>query len=99
MGAGESQIGCAIRCSSADELRNFSLACETQSCTADCVLRLIVLSKTRDLLVVSNWRANLTYISNYRIRVGNYRIVYQVNDPNLTVLVLAIAHRSEIYRR
>jgi mRNA interferase RelE/StbE len=35
----------------------------------------------------------------YRIRVGDYRVVYQVNDPNLTVLVLAIAHRSEIYRR
>ncbi len=35
----------------------------------------------------------------YRIRVGDYRIIYQVNDPNLTVLVLAIAHRSEIYRR
>ena len=35
----------------------------------------------------------------YRIRISDYRIVYQVNDPKLTVLVLAIGHRREIYRR
>ena len=35
----------------------------------------------------------------YRIRVGDYRIIYQLNDPELTVLVLAIGHRREIYRR
>jgi len=35
----------------------------------------------------------------YRVRVGNYRIIYQVNDPERTVLVLSIAHRREIYRR
>jgi mRNA interferase RelE/StbE len=35
----------------------------------------------------------------YRIRVGDYRIIYQVDDPKLTVLVLSIAHRREIYRQ
>jgi mRNA interferase RelE/StbE len=35
----------------------------------------------------------------YRIRVGPYRIIYQVKDEALTVLVLAIGHRREIYRR
>jgi mRNA interferase RelE/StbE len=35
----------------------------------------------------------------YRIRVGDYRIIYQVNDRKLSVLVLSIAHRREIYRR
>ena len=34
-----------------------------------------------------------------RIRVGDYRIIYQVNDLKLTVLVLAIGHRREVYRR
>lgn len=34
----------------------------------------------------------------YRIRVGQYRIIYQVNDQTLTVLVLSIGHRREIYR-
>ena len=35
----------------------------------------------------------------YRIRVGDYRVIYQVNDPELTVLVLAIGHRRDVYRR
>jgi mRNA interferase RelE/StbE len=35
----------------------------------------------------------------YRIRVGDYRIVYQVKDAALFVLVLSIGHRREIYRR
>jgi mRNA interferase RelE/StbE len=35
----------------------------------------------------------------YRIRISDYRIVYQVDDPKRTVLVLSIAHRREIYRR
>ena len=35
----------------------------------------------------------------YRIRVGDYRIVYQVKDTEVKVLILAIGHRREIYRR
>ena len=35
----------------------------------------------------------------YRIRVGQYRIIYQVKDEMVTVLVLSIGHRREIYRR
>ena len=35
----------------------------------------------------------------YRIRVGNYRIVYHVNDSALRVTVVKIAHRREVYRR
>jgi mRNA interferase RelE/StbE len=34
----------------------------------------------------------------YRLRVGQYRIIYQVQDETLTVLVLSIGHRREIYR-
>ena len=34
-----------------------------------------------------------------RVRVGDYRIVYSVNDGVLLVLVLAVGHRREIYRR
>lgn len=34
----------------------------------------------------------------YRIRVGDYRVVYQIQDALLLVLVLAIGHRREIYR-
>lgn len=33
-----------------------------------------------------------------RIRVGDYRIVYDVNDHEIVVLVLAVGHLREIYR-
>lgn len=32
-----------------------------------------------------------------RIRVGDYRIVYEVRDSELVVLVIQIGHRSQIY--
>jgi len=34
----------------------------------------------------------------YRIRIGDYRIVYQIRDAELLVVVVAIGHRREIYR-
>jgi mRNA interferase RelE/StbE len=33
-----------------------------------------------------------------RIRVGEYRIVYDIIDEQLVVLVLRVAHRREVYR-
>lgn len=34
----------------------------------------------------------------WRYRVGDYRIVCQIEDGRLLVLVLTIGHRSDIYR-
>lgn len=34
----------------------------------------------------------------YRIRVGNYRIIYEIDDGKITVTVVAIGHRKDIYR-
>ncbi len=34
----------------------------------------------------------------WRIRVGDYRIVYSIEDNRLIVLVVKIGHRREIYR-
>lgn len=34
----------------------------------------------------------------WRIRVGDYRILYEVHDDRLVVLVIRIAKRSEAYR-
>lgn len=34
----------------------------------------------------------------YRIRVGDYRILYEVRDAILVVLVIEVAHRREVYR-
>ena len=34
----------------------------------------------------------------YRVRIGDYRIVYQIQDAVLMVLVVQIGNRREIYR-
>jgi len=34
----------------------------------------------------------------YRVRVGDYRIVYTIDDGRLIVVVVDLGHRREIYR-
>ena len=34
-----------------------------------------------------------------RLRVGDYRVVYEVRDEELVVLVIRVAHRRDAYRR
>jgi mRNA interferase RelE/StbE len=34
----------------------------------------------------------------YRIRVGDYRVVYAVSDSPPTVTVLRVRHRKDVYR-
>ena len=34
----------------------------------------------------------------WRVRVGDYRILYELHDEQLLVLVIAVGHRREIYR-
>jgi len=43
--------------------------------------------------------AKLAGRDDFRIRVGDYRIVYAVDDAERLVLVARIAHRREVYRR
>ncbi len=35
----------------------------------------------------------------WRIRVGAYRVIYEINDDKLLILVVAIGHRQAIYKR
>lgn len=34
----------------------------------------------------------------YRVRQGNYRILYEIDDTVVLVVVVRIAHRREVYR-
>ena len=34
---------------------------------------------------------------HWRIRVGDYRVVYTIDDPKLRVEVARVRHRSEVY--
>lgn len=35
----------------------------------------------------------------WRVRTGDFRVIYEIDDGVLRVLVIAIGHRREIYRR
>jgi mRNA interferase RelE/StbE len=37
--------------------------------------------------------------SIYRIRIGNYRVIYEIDDKRILVIILKIGHRKDIYRR
>jgi len=34
----------------------------------------------------------------YRIRQGRYRIIYEIQDNELTIVVIKVAHRSDAYK-
>jgi mRNA interferase RelE/StbE len=34
----------------------------------------------------------------FRIRVGDYRVLYELRDRDVLVLVIKIGHRREVYR-
>ena len=33
----------------------------------------------------------------WRVRIGDYRVVYEIEDERLLVLVVAVGHRREVY--
>lgn len=35
---------------------------------------------------------------SYRLRVGRYRILYQIDIPSKTITVYAVGHRKDVYR-
>jgi mRNA interferase RelE/StbE len=39
------------------------------------------------------------YPGLWRIRIGDHRVAYTIKDAELVVLVLRIAHRSDVYRK
>jgi mRNA interferase RelE/StbE len=40
----------------------------------------------------------LSHREQYRIRQGDYRIIYSIQDDDLTVHIIKVGHRKEIYR-
>ena len=40
----------------------------------------------------------LTGDEKYRIRIGNYRVLYSIEDDVLIVYVVKVGHRKEIYK-
>lgn len=46
----------------------------------------------------SGCRKMIGSISRWRVRVGDYRVVYDIEDAVITVHVVKIGHRKDIYR-
>jgi mRNA interferase RelE/StbE len=40
----------------------------------------------------------LSGLERYRLRQGRYRILYEIEDARLTVTVVKVGHRREVYR-
>jgi len=38
------------------------------------------------------------YADRYRLRVGDYRVIYEIADEQLIVLIVGVGHRREAYR-
>jgi mRNA interferase RelE/StbE len=36
--------------------------------------------------------------NSYRVRVGDYRVLYRITDEELLVLIVKVAHRRDVYR-
>ena len=41
----------------------------------------------------------LTEQERYRVRQGNYRIIYEIHDEAVVVEIVQVGHRREIYRK
>jgi mRNA interferase RelE/StbE len=40
----------------------------------------------------------LSGLDRYRVRQGDYRIIYSIEDVELVVLVVRVGHRRDVYR-
>jgi mRNA interferase RelE/StbE len=34
----------------------------------------------------------------YRIRIGDYRVLYEIDDPSKTIMVIKVDHRNKVYK-
>ncbi len=40
----------------------------------------------------------LKEVEGYRLRIGDWRVIYHINDKALKILVIKIASRGEVYK-
>jgi len=40
----------------------------------------------------------LSGLERYRVRQGSYRIIYEIQDARLVVLIVKVGHRKDVYR-
>ena len=60
---------------------------------------ILALALLRDVPRPPNVKKLRGWADRYRIRVGDYRIIYRIKDDALLVLVIRIGHRRDVYDR
>lgn len=58
-------------------------------------LKLLAISPFSELLKIKKLKGTE---DAFRIRIGEYRMIYQIKQETLIVLVIKVGHRREIYR-
>ena len=62
-------------------------------------IRIVQLIQTLAISPVPQGARKLMYEQNiYRVRQGNYRVIYELKNKKLIILILKIGHRKDIYR-
>ena len=64
---------------------------------ADANLRDRIRKKLRILSDRPESGEKLTYSDFWRVRIGDYRAIYEIDRNNENIIVLYIGHRSEVY--
>jgi mRNA interferase RelE/StbE len=59
---------------------------------------LLILAENPDIVKDNIKKLAGTKEDYYRLRVGNYRIIYEKRDTDLIILVIRIGHRREVYQ-
>ncbi len=57
-----------------------------------------VLLLARDPRAPNNAVRKLAGVAGYRLRIGDWRAIYLLRDEVLTIVVVRIGHRSEVYQ-
>jgi mRNA interferase RelE/StbE len=64
--------------------------------------QILVRRQKIDALMLNPFAAGTTKLHGhahlYRLRVGDYRVVYEVHGDKLIVMIVRVAHRKEAYR-
>ena len=60
-------------------------------------IRAKVLALAADPVAPSNNVKKLVGVEGYRLRVGDWRVIYTLRHRELTIVVIGVGHRSEVY--
>jgi mRNA interferase RelE/StbE len=60
--------------------------------------KLLILAENPDALKNNITRLAGAKESYFRLRVGNYRVIYEMKEKEFIILIIRIGHRKEIYQ-